>query len=239
MIEIRHTKETQAKYNEIYEGPSIHQMDSFFIWTCSLLSIRQGLRVLDIATGRGQMVKYSQQRGAQAYGLDFSLTACKIAAEQSCGAIINCDAQILPFCDHCFDVVTNFGSLEHFENMALAIREMSRVLKPDGIACLTVPNTFGLRWNVQIAWRTGDVDDDGQPLQRYGTRLQWQSLLEENGLTIKKAMGYEHERAFPRTKKDLLNYIKHPKRLISMLFVAPFVPVNAAGQFVFICKPKI
>jgi ubiquinone/menaquinone biosynthesis C-methylase UbiE len=237
MIVIRHTQDTQKTYDYIYQGEAIHQMDSFFIWACSLLSINQGVQVLDIATGRGQMVKFARQHGALAYGLDFSSTACKIANKDSRGNIINSDAQLLPFCDHSFDVITNFGSLEHFENMDQGIQEMARVLRPNGIACLTVPNTFGLRWNVQIAWRTGDVDDDGQPLQRYGTRQQWQKLLEENGLIIYKIMGYEHERAFPRTRKDMINYFRHPKRLISMLLVAPFVPVNAAGQFLFLCKP--
>ncbi len=237
MIEIRHSKETRNSYNEIYMGESIHQMDSFFIWVCSFLSIHENMRVLDIATGRGQMVKFAQNNGASSFGIDFSFTACKIAQANTLGKITNCDAQLLPFSDQTFDIVTNFGSLEHFEDMAKGIQEIVRVLKPGGIGCLTVPNTFGLRWNVQIAWRTGDVDDDGQPLQRYGTRQQWQSLLQENGLVVKKVMGYEHERAFPRTKKDLVNYLKHPRRLISMLIIAPFVPVNAAGQFLFICEP--
>jgi SAM-dependent methyltransferase len=212
-------------------------MDSFFIWVCSLLSVHQDLRVLDIATGRGQMVKFIQQRGASAYGIDFSFTACRIAKEDSHGDITNGDALLLPYSDHTFDIITNFGSLEHFENMAIGIQEMARVVKQNGIVCLTVPNTFGLRWNVQVAWKTGDVDDDGQPLQRYGTRNQWQLLLEGNGLKVKKILGYEHERAFPRTKKDLLNYLTHPRRLLSMLFVAPIIPVNAAGQFLFICEP--
>ncbi len=238
MIEIRHTHDTRKTYDAIFKGESIHQMDSFFIWASSLLSIKPGMRVLDIATGRGQMVKFAHQRGATAYGLDFSFTACKLALADTEGKIVNSNAQMLPFGNHYFDVITNFGSLEHFENMDKGIQEMVRVLQPNGIACLTVPNTFGLRWNVQIAWRTGDVDDDGQPLQRYGTRHQWQKLLEENGFLINRVMGYEHERAFPRTKKDFINYLKHPKRLFSMMFVAPLVPVNAAGQFLFICKPS-
>lgn len=237
MIEIRHTEKTQAAYNDIYTGAAIQQMDSYFIWLCSLLGIGEGTAVLDIATGRGQLVEFARDSGAKAYGLDFSLVACKHASARAKHHILSADAQILPFPDSEFDTVTNIGSLEHFENMDIAIQEMYRVLKPGGKACLMVPNTFGLRWNVQYAWRTGDVDDDGQPLQRYGTRSQWEKLLENNGLLVKQVLGYEHERAFPRTRHDLLNYLKHPRSLISLLFIIPLLPVNMAGQFIFICEP--
>ena len=237
MIEIRHTEDTQSAYNEIYTGESIHQMDSFFIWICSILGVEPGIRLLDVATGRGQMVEFATRRGAKAYGIDLSTVACTIASKKVKMSFLCSNGQELPFQSGSFDIVTNLGSLEHFKRMDTGIQEMARVLKPSGLACLTVPNTFGLRWNVQYAWKWGDVDDDGQPLQRYGTRKQWEQLLEENGLRIQKVLGYEHERAVPRTRTDLLNYLKHPKRLLSMLTIARILPVNMAGQFVFICKP--
>ncbi len=236
MIEIRHSNDTRRSYDEIYDHESIRQMDSFFLWMCSLLNIGDGSRLLDVSTGEGQMVAFAQQRGAKAFGLDFSAKACHRASKSLPHSILCCDGQRLPFPDGVFDRVTNLGSLEHFERMDLGVQEMARVLRQDGIACLTVPNTFGWRWNVNVAWKTGEVDDDGQPLQRYGTRLQWQRLLEKNGLSVIRVLGYEHERAFPRTWHDLKAYLKHPKRLISLFLIVPFIPVNAAGQFVFICR---
>lgn len=237
MIEIRHSHDTRRSYDEIYDRASIRQMDSFFKWICSLLNTGPSSYVLDVSTGEGQMVAFAQRRGAKAFGLDFSIQACRKASKRAPHSILCCDAQKLPFADDTFDTVTNLGSLEHFERMDLGVQEMARVLTQDGVACLAVPNTFGLRWNVNVAWKTGDVDDDGQPLQRYGTRQQWQRLLEKNGLSVTTALGYEHERAFPRTWHDLKTYLKQPKRLISLLFVVPLIPVNAAGQFVFICEP--
>lgn len=238
MIEIRHTEDTRTAYDQIFEGTKIHQMDSFFIWIGSILNVTVGSFLLDIATGRGQMVEYAINRGANAFGFDFSFTACTLADKLNPHKILCADAMNLPFVDSSFDFVTNLGSLEHFQNMGLAIQETSRILKPKGKACFMVPNTFGLRWNVQYAWKYGDVDDDGQPLQRYGTRKQWTNLLESNGLNIIETLGYEHNRAYPKTRKDWLDYIKHPKRLISMLLVPHTIPVNAAGQFVFICSKK-
>jgi SAM-dependent methyltransferase len=238
MIEFRHTTDTQAIYDEIYKGELIHQMDSYFKWVCSLVKIKSGMRLLDIATGRGQMVSTADSYGALSVGIDFSMTACKVAIGNA--KRISCaDAMWLPFPNGYFDIVTNIGSLEHFEDLDRGILEMVRVLKLDGQAFLMVPNTYGLRWAVFHAWKTGRISDDGQPLQRYGTRSQWADLLQKNGLEVIKVLGYEHERAFPRTWHDFWRYIKNPRRLISMLFITPLIPVNAASQFVFICKPRM
>ncbi len=237
MIEIRHTKDTRSTYNQIYTGEAINQMDSFFLWILSLLNLRLEQRLLDISTGRGKMVALARQQEINAHGLDFSQVACALAAKNSPGSITCGDGQRLPYANSTFDAVTNLGSLEHFEDMEGGVREMVRVLKPAGWACLTVPNSFGLFWNVSSAWRTGDVDDDGQPLQRYGTRRQWEHLLETNGLQVIQILGYEHEHAFPRTWQDAHRYWFHPIRTIRML-VSPYMPVNLAGQFVFLCHKR-
>jgi SAM-dependent methyltransferase len=238
MIELRHTWETQPVYDHIYTGTAINQMDSFFLWIQSLLVLRPGTRLLDVSTGRGQMIKLARLRGIDAYGIDFSMKACQLAHAKSPGAIVQCDGQFLPFPDNSFDVVTNLGSLEHFDNMDLGVQEMVRVLRPQGLACLTVPNLFGLLWSVNVGWRTGDIDDDGQPLQRYGTRRQWQVILERNGLRILRVLGYEHEHAFPRSWKDAYYYWPHPLRT-AIMCMASWIPVNAAGQFVFVCQKTI
>ena len=235
MIELRHTEDTRSVYDMIYKGDAINQMDSLFLWILSLLKVSPGQTLLDISTGRGQMIKLAHLQKINAYGLDFSGTACQIAASKTPGAICCGDGHSLPFAANSCDYVTNLGSLEHFEHMSHGIREMARVLKPTGLACLTVPNMFGLLWNVSAAWQTGDVDDDGQPLQRYGTRRQWQRLLEENGLRVVQVLGYEHQHAFPLTSTDWRFYWFHPIRILLML-MSPLIPVNAAGQFVFICK---
>lgn len=49
------------------------------------------------------------------------------------------DGLKLPFRDDCFDVVYSLSSIEHFgghEMASVAMREMARVLRPDGIACV-------------------------------------------------------------------------------------------------------
>lgn len=238
MIEIRHTDDPISKYDQFYQGDKIRQMESFFIWICRLLKIKQGSRLIDISTGRGQMLVAANSFKATPFGLDFSMQACKIAADKQDKVIVVCaNGEHTPFPSNCFDHVTVLGSLEHFNNMDRGVQEVSRLMSKNGTALFTVPNTFGLRWNVIAAWKTGDVADDGQPIQRYGTRNQWQRLFERNGLHVETVLGYEHELALPLTLYDLFDYLIHPRRLLRLLRVQ-LLPVNKAGQFVFICRSK-
>lgn len=239
MLEIKHNfKSTRAVYNEIYRCHGIRQMDSFFIWILELLKPTRGQRLLDVSCGEGQLLRFAVERGLEAYGLDISDVAARIAQEQaSLAKVFVGNGEALPYSDNTFDYVTNIGSLEHYENPAQGVQEMVRVLREGGKTCIVVPNSFGLRWNVAYVWRTGDICDDGfQPIQRYATKNQWIRLLEENGLIVRRTLGYEHERALPRTWKDLREYLKSPRRLLSAFVLVPLIPVNMASMFVFLCE---
>jgi len=46
----------------------------------------------------------------------------------------------LPFEDSCFDIVLSFGVLEHVQNDELSLKELNRILKPDGLFfCFYLP----------------------------------------------------------------------------------------------------
>jgi len=212
-------------------------MDSFFIWILRLLRPRGG-QLLDISCGEGQLLRFAQQYGLEAHGLDISDVAARIARAQSRGQTMVGNAEDLPYATESFDYITNIGSLEHYEDMPRAVAEMARVLRTGGTACILVPNSYGKRWNVHHVWRTGDIHDDGQPLQRYATRGEWRRLLEAGGLKVERTLGYEYERATPYTWPDLLRYARRPQRILSTLYYRVTIPVNAASMLVFLCTKR-
>jgi hypothetical protein len=109
-------------------------------------------------------------------------------------------------------------------------------LRPDGLALFLVPNTFALLTNIWYAFRRGrTVIDPYQPIQRYGARYEWQELLEANGLVVERTLKFE--RVLPRTWKDLIAYLRRPKQVIRLL-LTPFIPLNLAFSFIFICRPR-
>lgn len=239
MIEIRHnnmdtTSATKEAYNQLYHQEGILLSDSFYLWLVSLLKPQAGRILLDVSCGQGRLVTLAHRQGLRAIGVDFAAGAVKQGAAETpqAGWVIS-DGEQLPVAAACADYVTHIGSLEHYQDPEAGMREIARVLKPSGTACVLLPNTYGLLGNVKHVWQTGDVFDDGQPLQRYNTRQGWRLMLARNGLAPFKTLKYERE--WPRTWKDLRWYLARPAK-ISRLLVAWFIPLNLANCLVYLCR---
>ena len=227
---IASTEQLQAAYDELYTQRWLPSRASLFVWLMRLLKMQPGQLLLDVACGDAQLGQFAQEARVVYYGVDISYVAAQIARRER---MLVADGARLPFVDNTFDHVTSIGSLEHYLDMAQGVREIARLLKPDGRACVLVPNAFGLTWNVLRVWRTGDLaDDDGQPIQRFGTRNAWHRLLTENGLKVCRTLG--HERDWPRTMAEYRSYLAQPKETLLAL-LAPCLPLNLRRNFVFLC----
>ncbi len=239
MLEIRHermndTAATQEAYNQIYSDTGILLRDSFYIWLINLLKPQPGGSLLDISCGQGRLVTFAIQRGIKAFGMDFAQEAVFIGHTESpqAGWAV-ADGECLPLPDRCMDYVTHIGSLEHYQDPDAGMREIARVLKPSGKACVLLPNSYGLFGNIKHVLQTGDIFDDGQPLQRYNTPKGWHDMLVKNGLKPYRMLKYERE--WPQTRSDLFWYLTHPMK-IARLFVSWFVPVNLTNFIVYLCQ---
>lgn len=97
-----------------------------------------GDRVLDVATGTGDVAFAIQQAGArEVIGLDFSpemiaAAESKARARHAPVEFLIGDAMRLPFPDDFFDACTVSFGLRNMPDYAAAIAEMTRVLRPGG-----------------------------------------------------------------------------------------------------------
>jgi ubiquinone/menaquinone biosynthesis C-methylase UbiE len=106
------------------------------------LSRKEGrtLRVLDISTGTcNSLFRHGWMKlDAEYVGLDLSQTmllqGLEFMARQHVPVdFVIGDAQALPFEPESFDIVLNYGALNGYADAGLAIREMARVAKPNGL----------------------------------------------------------------------------------------------------------
>jgi SAM-dependent methyltransferase len=108
-----------------------------------------GLRVLKTdlwdEAKNTRILAWAAQRGARAFGIDISeptVIQARAAFTRDSGLLraAAADVRALPFRDASFDAIYSMGTIEHFDETELAVREMARVLKPGGCAIIGVPN---------------------------------------------------------------------------------------------------
>ena len=127
--------------------------------------VKPPARVLEAGCGLGQWVRFLDDRGYEAHGLDFSHEAIRAGLNAWHGLRLLCgDLRCMPYEDNWFDGIVSLGAIEHDEQGPQAIlKEMRRVLAPDGILFCTVPCVNYLR-------RFGHLQPDDQTPDRTTAR---------------------------------------------------------------------
>ncbi len=106
-------------------------------WKARLVALsgaRPGMRALDLACGTGDIAFALAGRGARVVGLDITHRMVQLAGAKSNAArFVTGDMLALPFARESFDVITTGYGLRNVPDLPLAIAEMRRVLKRDGV----------------------------------------------------------------------------------------------------------
>ena len=105
-----------------------------------LASPATAARALDLATGTGDIAFALAARGCRVVGLDITPRMIALATAKRAGrsalqpSFLVGDMLALPFPDRSFDVVTSGYGLRNVPDLAAAIDEIARVLRPGGVA---------------------------------------------------------------------------------------------------------
>jgi SAM-dependent methyltransferase len=212
----------QEYYDDRYCEDPIGDEEKHYAWMLNLVCPVPNARLLDVACGQGTLLRLAHVAGLQAAGIDVSPVATKKAREACpCGSIVTGDAEHLPWPDQTFDYVFNRGSLEHFLDPAQGAREMARVLRPRGKACVMLPNVFWL-YEILHTLRTGYGRGVDQVLERFGAVNDWRDFLRDNGLLVQKIVRFDGK--IFTWKQAFIRYV---------------TPFRLAYHFVYICSKKL
>jgi len=166
------------------------------------LPVRPGTGLLDLGCGAGRHAFEAARRGARVIALDMDraeldqvaaiATAMDEAGELPAGASITPaagDATRMPFPDDSFDIVIASEVMEHIPADQSAMDEVARVLRPGGIAAVTVPSWLPER----ICWLLSD-DYHNVPggHVRIFTRPELEAKMRRAGLQVG---GHHHAHA--------------------------------------------
>lgn len=109
-----------------------------------------GRRILEISCGMGGTLVALAQAGANPVATEFNRDYCAIAQQRGERyrlhlPIFNAVGEAIPFADNSFDLVICWDIVEHVQDPSQMLRELRRVVRPNGRVLLTIIN----RW----AWR--------------------------------------------------------------------------------------
>ena len=100
--------------------------------------VAAGKRVLDVGTGPGYAAARASERGAAATGVDIADEMVALARRRNPGVhFLRADAEDLPFADGSFDAVVGNLVINHVPSPERVIRELARVLAPQGAIALS------------------------------------------------------------------------------------------------------
>jgi len=117
--------------------------------------------LLDVGCGGGHLLAAARARGWRALGADVSHAACVVAGVGA--PVVQAGAEALPVRAGALDAVALVNVLDHARRPLAVLREAERVLRPDGVLVVRVPN------GVFHAWATG-------ALGRLGPWARWCGL---------------------------------------------------------------
>jgi SAM-dependent methyltransferase len=132
--------------------------------------------ILDVGCGTGANLELLGEYGP-AKGVDVSQEALAFCRARGLTDVRLGEAEKLPYPDSSFDLVTGLDVVEHLDDDLAGLREMHRVLRPDGRALVFVP-AFMFLWGVQ--------DDISNHRRRY-TLKQIKETVRTAGFEIESA----------------------------------------------------
>lgn len=114
----------------------------------------EGKKILDVGCGGGILAEALANKGAQVTGIDVAELSLKVAKMHLHESGLEVDYQLSTVEDFAqqhaarFDIVTCLEILEHVPDPASIVASASRLLKPDGLLCLSTlnrnPKSFAL-----------------------------------------------------------------------------------------------
>lgn len=180
-------------------------------WALEQVGFTAGETLLDVGTGRAEVVALAAERGARlAIGIEYAAGALPLAQQtirahgvEANAHVMLADARRLPFPDASVDVVTMLDVVEHLApaELAACFRDVARVLRPTGrLLVHTFPTstiydvTYRLQRNL-LPWRRRSWPADPRNEWEHRMHVNEQSLpglaraLRAAGLTPKVEVG--------------------------------------------------
>jgi ubiquinone/menaquinone biosynthesis C-methylase UbiE len=153
---------------DAYRSSVTHATDADLDIVIELCDPREGVNVLDVATGGGHVARRLREFGARVVTTD---------AAPGMKPDVVCRAEDLPFADGSFDVVVSRIAPHHFEDIGAAVAELGRVAG----RTIVIEDTQYTSEEVEAAEKLRDPTH-----VRSYSEQEWRKLLESAGFEVER-----------------------------------------------------
>lgn len=150
-----------------------------------LLPLTEGLQVLDVGCGAGNMIHHLSRYG-QVRGIEVDPRPVQEARARGYHVEQHDATQPYPFDEATFDLVTAFDVIEHVDDDLAILRAAYRTVKPGGHIVITVP---------AFMWLWSHNDDINAHKRRY-TAQELKTKLAQTGFDVRR-VSYNNFFIFP------------------------------------------
>lgn len=162
--------------------------------------------LLDIGAGTGDFLLVAKENGWKTVGIEPSEKAKTIAQKKG----VELKSNLSDLENHSFDVITMWHVLEHVPNLENQIKELKRLLKPNGSIIIAVPNFKSYDANYyKEFWAAFDVPRHFW----HFSKTAIQKLFSVENLQLKKVLPMKFDSFYvsllsEKYKTGKMNYIK-------------------------------
>ena len=160
-----------------------------------------GKRILDIGCGYGFFLKEMKSRGWHVEGIEVSKTGRQYAQEEWCIPVYSEELERLDLPGNTFDVVTLHYVLEHVHDPCAILKEVHRILKPNGLILLRCPHSTPIVMMLGPFAHRYDIFHTPYHLYDFSPKTMNQILILNGFMDIKTLIG-----GFTRPSRKLVRW---------------------------------
>jgi 2-polyprenyl-3-methyl-5-hydroxy-6-metoxy-1,4-benzoquinol methylase len=147
-ISQQHIKKKWLEYATKRMGAKERRYKNFqneFKYAQRLKTLTPDLKLLDVGCGPGLYTTFWIEQGIEGYGIDVDFSLIRNAKKsfenkEMRAQFVVGSVEMLPYKDSLFDICIANGILEHVQDWQMTLKEVTRILKPNGLLLLSTTN---------------------------------------------------------------------------------------------------
>ncbi len=144
-------QKTLSRYDKNYFKYELENQYNFFNLVKKTLSdykiiekLKKGSRILEIGSATGLFLSYMNSLGFDSTGIEICKESVEYGKKNYKVNLLNCSLEDANLKDNSFDLIHFSHLIEHLNDPFNFLLRVNRLLKDDGLAILTTPNSKGM-----------------------------------------------------------------------------------------------